>query len=79
MYIFLYIYSRNTRLRRDFSRPPWVKEEKKIEAPAAPHSLTNFRKVMRISNMGLVLKLDNGKVVYIADEQTDGQTHPVRY
>ena len=39
----------------------------------------NFRRAMQILNMCLVLKLDNGKVVYIADEQTDGQTHPVRY
>ena len=39
----------------------------------------NFRRAMQITNMCLVLKLDNGKVVYIADEQTDGQTHPVRY
>ena len=39
----------------------------------------NFRRAMQIPNMCLVLKLDNGKVVYIADEQTDGQTHPVRY
>ena len=30
---------------------------------------------MRIPNMRLVLKLDNGKMVFIADEQT----HPVPY
>ena len=39
----------------------------------------NFRRAMQITNMCLVLKLDNVKVVYIADEQTDGQTHPVQY
>ena len=32
---------------------------------------------MTISNVSLVLKLDNGKVVSIADEQTDRQTHKI--
>ena len=41
-----------------------------------PHSFINFRRVMRIPNICLVLKLDNGKVVYIADEQTDRRTKP---
>ena len=40
-------------------------------APVAPHSFKNFRRVMRIPNMCLVLKLDNGKVVSIAN----GQNH----
>ena len=33
-----------------------------------------LRRLMRIPNMCLVLKLDNGKVVSIADEQTESQT-----
>ena len=84
-------YSRNTRLRRDFSRPPGErrrqrpfraaydggKRRKKIGSPAAPHSFQDFRRVMRIPNMCLVLESDNGKVVYIADDKTHGQTHPV--
>ena len=36
--------------------------------------LKNFRRVMRIPNMCLVLKLDNGKVVSIANRQTDRQS-----
>ena len=47
-------------------------------ARSTPHSFKNFRRVMRIPNMYLVLKLDNGKVVSIANEQihreTDRQT-----
>ena len=39
-----------------------------------PHSFKNFRRVLRIPNMCLVLKLDNGKVVSIANEQTESQT-----
>ena len=43
----------------------------------------NFRRAMRIPNMCLVFKFDNGKVVFIADEQidrqTDEQTHTVPY
>ena len=35
------------------------------------HSLKNFRRVMRIPNMCLVLKLYNGKVFSIADKQTE--------
>ena len=33
-----------------------------------------FRRAMKIPKMCLVLKLDNGKVVYIAHEQTDRHT-----
>ena len=54
-------------------------KRKKIEygAPTAPHvsgaygahSFKNFRRVIRIPNMYLALKLDNGKMVSIADEQ----------
>ena len=48
-----------------------VNEIKKFGVPTAPHysgacgahSFKNFRRVMRIPNMSLVLKLDNGKVV----------------
>ena len=56
---------------------------KKIGAPAALHSFKNFRRVMRMPNMCLVLKLDNVKVVSIANRQTDTITespnHPVPY
>ena len=38
------------------------------------HNFKNFRRVMRIPNMCLVLKLDNGKVVSIANGQSDRQT-----
>ena len=34
---------------------------------------------MQISNMCLVLKFDNGKVVSIANEQTESCQHPVPY
>ena len=40
---------------------------------------SKFSRVMRIPNMCLVLKLDNGKVVSIADEQIESQSHPVPY
>ena len=43
-------------------------EKKKIGVPAALHSFGNFRRVVMIQNMCLVLKLDNGKVGSIADE-----------
>ena len=43
----------------------------------------NFRRVIRIPNMCLVLKLDNGKVVSMANGQTDRRTespsHPIAY
>ena len=35
----------------------------------------NFRGVMRIPNMCLLLKLDNGKMVFIANGQPDRQNH----
>ena len=54
-----------------------------LNCNAAPHIFQNFRRVMRIPNMCLVMKLDNGKVVSIANEQnhrqTESQKHPVRY
>ena len=63
--------------------------EKKITwgAAGAPNGFKNFRWAMRIPNMCLVLKLDNGKVVSIAhtqtesqtDRQTDTQNHPIPY
>ena len=46
------------------------KREKNVGAPAAPHSFTTFRGIMKIPNMCLVLKLDNGKLVSIANGQT---------
>ena len=50
-----------------------------FRAPSAPvlgiafgaHSFKDVRRVMRIPNMCLVLKLDNGKVVSIANGQTE--------
>ena len=53
--------------------------KKKIGAPAAPHSFKYFCRFMRIPNGCLVLKLDNGKVVSIANEQTESYSHPVPY
>ena len=94
------LYSRNTRLRRDFPppsgeqrlrrrlwRPPpsAAIKEKSIGAHRVPHiwgargtpdGLKNLTRFMRIPNMCLVLKLDNGKVVSIANEQTDRITQP---
>ena len=60
-----------------------TKTNKKFGAPQTPllggtcgaHSFKNFRRVMRIPNMCLVLKLDNGKVVSIVNGQTESQTH----
>ena len=45
----------------------------------APNGFKNFCRAMRIPNMCLVLKLDDGEVVSIADEKTDGQSNPVPY
>ena len=58
-----------------------------FRAPSGPflvgacgaHKFKNFRRVMRIPNMCLVLKLDNGKLVAIANEQTESHSHPVSY
>ena len=60
---------------------------KKNGFKGAPNGFKNFRRAMRIPNMCLVLKYDNGKVVSIAHEQTDtykhrqtdGQSHPAPY
>ena len=52
-------------------------KEKKIGAPAVPHSFKIFRRVMRIQNIYLALKLDNRKGVSIANEQTDRITDRV--
>ena len=41
----------------------------------APNGFESVTRSMRIPNMCLVLKLDNGKVVSIADGQTDRQNH----
>ena len=56
-----------------------------FRAPSVPvlgvacdaHSFKNVRRVMRIPNMCLVLKLDNVKVVSIANGQTDRQSDSV--
>ena len=46
----------------------------------APNGFKNVTRSTRISNMCLVLKLDNGKVVSIANGQNRRRTyHPVRY
>ena len=69
MYLYVYTYTRET--------PAFGGgKKKKFGAPMAPHIFQNFRKVMRIPNMCLVLKLDNGKVVSIANGQTDRITEP---
>ena len=41
-----------------------------------PNGLYSFRRALRIPNKCLVLKLDNGKVVSIANEQIHRQTEP---
>jgi len=52
-------------------------KSKEISGPSgggtsvAPNGFKNLTRSMRIPNMCLVLKLDNGKVVSIANEQTD--------
>ena len=112
------IYSRNTRLRRNFPRPsgeprlqhPFGIERKKNKlgyrgcptfgAPRAPHPgrwltlpsvaiqknwvtcgapncFKNLTRAMRIPNMCLVLKLDNGKVVSFP--LSESHSHPVAY
>ena len=48
-------------------------------APSAAVKEKSFRRVIKILNMCLVLKLDNGKVVSIANEQTDRQTESHSY
>ena len=45
----------------------------------APNGFKNLTRSMRIPNMCLVLKLDNGKVVSIANEQTESCQHPAPY
>ena len=49
-------------------------------ACGAPNSFKDVTRSTRIPNMCLVLKLDNGKVVFIANEQNHRRKyHPVRY
>ena len=59
--------------RRLRNPPPWVaiKMNEVWGAYGAPNGFKVFRRVMRIPNKCLVLKLDNGKVVSIPNEQTD--------
>ena len=68
------------RTQRPVSRLPLSAALKKNKEKFAAE---NVRWVMRIRNMCLVLKLDKGKVVSIADEQnhiiTESQTHTVPY
>ena len=55
-----------------------------FRVPSAPllggawgaHSFKYYCRLMRIPNICLVLKLDNGKVVSIVNGQTDRQNHP---
>ena len=65
-----------------WSAPHWAVLKKK-GACGALNDFKNYRRTMRLPNMCLVLKLDNGKVVSIANEQTESQTescqHPVPY
>ena len=53
--------------------------KKKLGACGAPSSFRNLTRAMSIPNMCLVLKMDNGKVVSIANEQTDRITQPSKY
>ena len=58
-------------------------DKKNWSAFGAPNGLRNLTRAMRIPNMCLVLKLDNGKVVSIANEQnyrqTESPNHQVAY
>ena len=80
MYIFYYYILAKQKPSAAFPSPSGgapglvvVKEKrKKIGVP----DFRNFCRAMRIPNMCLVLKLDNGKVVTMADEQTDGEKPP---
>ena len=54
-------------------------EKKNWGAMGATNGFKNLTCAMRIPNMCLVLKLDNMKVVSIADKQTESQSHPVAY
>ena len=78
--IFIYA-SWNSCIRRRFPHPMGERRPRRRIRGAfgAPNRFKCFRSVMRIPNMCLVLKLDNGKVVSIVDEQTDGQSHPVPF
>ena len=80
------------RLRRRWKKKinwaPWASQEGSPSAPfwgtcGAPNGFKNLTRSMRIRNMCLVLKLDNGKVVSIAngqiDRQTESHSHPVPY
>ena len=52
------------------------KKLKNWGAQGAPNGFKNLTRSMMIPNMCLVLKLDNGKEVSIANEQTDRITEP---
>ena len=66
--------TRNLGHRRRPTRSPNYKI--KWGACGAPNGFKCFRGVMRIPNTCLLLKLDTGKVVSIANEQTDRITEP---
>ena len=58
-----------------FTAAEAVKKKNKIwSACGAPNGFKYSRMAMRIPNMCLVLKLDNEKVISIADEQNHRQT-----
>ena len=73
-------YSRNSRLGWRCLVPPRVPPlaaVKKIGVRLAPQMVfLYFSRSMRVPNMRLGLKLDNVKVVSIADQQTDRQKPP---
>ena len=56
---------------------PWAAKKKRIwGAFGAPNGFKNVTRSMRIPNMCLLLKLDNGKVVSIANGHSDRITEP---
>ena len=56
--------------------PPSAAIKKNSGACGAPNDFTNLTRSMRIPNMCLILKLDNGKVASIANGQTHRMTQP---
>ena len=55
----------------------WAASVPVLGVACGAHGFKDVRRVMRIPNMFLVLKLDNGKVVSIANRQTDRITDRV--
>ena len=61
-------------LGRPMFRAPWAPV---LGVACGARSFRNVCRVMRIPNMCLVLKLDNGKVVSIANRQIESQNHGI--